>query len=237
MRKALVVGINYYERAVHLHGCVSDAYAIHQVLDCNVDGSINFDTFLMTAVDEHTAIDRRELKSAVRQLFSDDADIALFYFAGYGYVENNVGYLVTSDCNSGGSGLPLDEVLNIANESKARNKLLVLDCCQSGAAGTARPFGEKTLLSEGMTILAAFSKDRYAQERNGSGLMTRLFVDAMNGAATNLVGDITQCSVYAYIDQSLGLWEQRPIFKTNVKTVTSLRKVTPPHPTRRCDAV
>ena len=42
------------------------------------------------------------------------------------------------------------------------------------------------------------------------------------------VGDITPGSVYAHIDQSLGPWAQRPVFKTNVKTFVSLRKTEPP---------
>ncbi len=50
----------------------------------------------------------------------------------------------------------------------------------------------------------------------------------MNGAAGNLVGDVTPGSVYAHIDQSLGSWKQRPVFKTNVKNFVSLRKVQPP---------
>ena len=50
----------------------------------------------------------------------------------------------------------------------------------------------------------------------------------MNGSASNLVGDITPGSIYAHIDQSLGPWEQRPIFKTNVRNFTTLRKVQPP---------
>ena len=59
-------------------------------------------------------------------------------------------------------------------------------------------------------------------------MFTSLLVDALNGRAANLLGDITPGSIYAHIDQSLGSWEQRPIFKTNVKAFTSLRKVTPP---------
>jgi hypothetical protein len=55
-----------------------------------------------------------------------------------------------------------------------------------------------------------------------------LFVDALQGAASNLVGDVTPGSVYAHIDQSLGPWDQRPVFKTNVKSLVSLRKVQPP---------
>lgn len=47
----------------------------------------------------------------------------------------------------------------------------------------------------------------------------------------NLVGDVTPGSVYAHIDQSLGPWKQRPVFKTNVKNFVCLRKVKPPIPT------
>ena len=85
-----------------------------------------------------------------------------------------------------------------------------------------------TPLTEGMTILTASTKDQYASENNGSGVFTTLFVDALNGAAGNLVGDVTPGSVYAHIDQSLGPWAQRPLFKTNVKTFVSLRSVQPP---------
>jgi hypothetical protein len=78
-----------------------------------------------------------------------------------------------------------------------------------------------------MTILTASSADQYASEENGRGVFTELLVDAMNGAAANLVGDVTPGSVYAHIDQSLGPWEQRPVFKTNVKSFVSLRHAAP----------
>lgn len=81
-----------------------------------------------------------------------------------------------------------------------------------------------------MTILTASTKGQYATEENGGGLFTGLLVDALGGAAANLLGAITPGSVYAHIDQSLGSWSQRPVFKTNVKTLVSLRKVQPPLP-------
>ena len=83
-------------------------------------------------------------------------------------------------------------------------------------------------LSEGLTVLTASTKDQYATEENGRGVFTSLFVDALSGSAANLTGDITPGSVYAHIDQSLGAWEQRPVFKTNVKQFVSLRKSSPP---------
>lgn len=75
--------------------------------------------------------------------------------------------------------------------------------------------------------MTASTAEQYAMEENNGGVFTTLFVDALEGAAANLVGEITPGSVYAHIDRSLGSWEQRPVFKTNVKTFVSLRKVPP----------
>jgi hypothetical protein len=228
MRKALVVGINYYPEVGQLYGCVNDAYAVSHVLARHMDGALNFDVNLQTSLDANSQISRRRLKDLVCELFADDPEIALLYFAGHGHVEDSSGYLVTSDCGDPDAGLPLEELLTIANGSGAKNKVLVLDSCYSGAAGSPKSLGDKALLSEGLTILTASSKDQYATEQNGSGVFTTLFVDALNGGAANLMGDITPGSIYAHIDQSLSAWEQRPIFKTNVKRFCSIRKVKPP---------
>jgi len=227
MRKALVVGINYYSHISQLFGCVSDAHEVKNAVERHADGSVNFGVKLLTASSETNQITRAEIKDQVADLFSADNDIALFYFAGHGHIESTGGYLCGSDCERGDDGLSLGEVIAIANKSPSRNKVIVLDSCFSGVAGTQSD--QRTAeLAEGMTILTASTKDQYATELNGSGVFTDLFVDALNGAAANLVGDITPGSVYAHIDQSLGPWKQRPIFRTNVKTFVSLRKVQPP---------
>ena len=43
MRKALVVGIDYYENCSQLYGCVTDAYDVKNALERNADGTLNFD--------------------------------------------------------------------------------------------------------------------------------------------------------------------------------------------------
>ncbi|UFS63041.1 caspase family protein [Sulfurimonas sp. HSL-3221] len=228
MRKALIVGIDYYENLSSLFGCVNDSYAVKSILERHSDGSLNFSARHETASNPTNAISRAKLKDSVEELFKDDNDIALFYFAGHGYIENTGGYLVTSECTRGDDGFSLDNLLTIANDSPAKNKIIILDSCHSGIAGTPASTGNSALLKEGLTILTASSSTQYAEEKNGSGVFTTLLVDALNGSASNLVGDITPGSIYAHIDQSLGPWEQRPIFKTNVKTFTTLRKVQPP---------
>lgn len=79
-----------------------------------------------------------------------------------------------------------------------------------------------------MTILTACGSDQYAVEEHGHGVFTHLLVDALRGGAMNLLGEVTPGSIYAHIDQSLGPWDQRPLFKTNVQNFVCLRKNTPP---------
>ncbi|MFA6302175.1 MAG: caspase family protein [Legionella sp.] len=224
MRKALIVGINYYTNIAPLHGCVNDAYSIKNALERNSDGTLNFGIKILNGTEPTEIISRIILKDQIRELFAGDADIALFYFAGHAHLDANGGYLLPSDCETGDDGIPLNEVLNMANTSKARNKIIILDCCHSGIAGasTTTPISE---LAEGITILSASTAEQYATEKDGSGIFTTLFVDALNGSAGNLVGDVTPGSIYAHIDQSLGPWEQRPVFKTNVQNFVSLKKV------------
>jgi len=228
MRKALVVGIDYYENINQLYGCVNDAYGINQVLARHSDGTKNFDIDLETATNVSSAIGRKELKNKIEELFNDQSEIALFYFSGHGYVESTGGYLISSECKDGDDGFPMNELLQIANDSPAKNKVIILDCCHSGIMGSQTPKDNNAVLSEGMTILTASSKDQYALEEKGSGVFTNLLIDAMNGSASDLIGNITPGSIYAHIDQSLGAWKQRPIFKTNVRSFTTLRKVQPP---------
>lgn len=230
MRKALVVGIDYYTHVGSLTGCVNDAYGVKTMLDRHADGSVNFGVRAMVGTGESEMVTKAELKSAVRDLFADDAEIALFYFAGHGYIDETGGFLCASDCNSGDEGLSLNDVMTLANKSRAKNKVIILDSCHSGVAGNRSEGGGLAEVKEGTTILTASTAEQYAKEveGGGAGVFTNLLIDALGGGAANLVGEVTPGGVYAHIDQSLGPWAQRPIFKTNVKTFVSLRKVQPP---------
>ena len=52
MRKALCVGIDCYEHADDLHGCVNDANSVKAALERNGDGTLNFEVKLMCATSE-----------------------------------------------------------------------------------------------------------------------------------------------------------------------------------------
>jgi len=229
-RKALIVGIDYYQKGQCLNGCVHDARAVKNMLARNpADDTINFGIEAMLALDEATAISRSALDSKIETLFNDETGIetALFYFAGHGCIDTTGGYLCTSDTENG-KDISLNEVIIRANKCGARNKIIILDSCHSGAAGQRASQDKNSEIGEGVTILTASTDGQYAAEGEEGGLFTSLFIDALGGAAANLMGEITPGSVYAHIDQSLGPWTQRPVFKTNVNNFVSLRRVKPP---------
>lgn len=228
MRKALIVGIDNYP-SLPLDGCVNDANAIANTLERNGDGSPNFSIRLDTS--PSADITRSSLREAIEQLFSGEPDMALLYFSGHGFIKSTGGYLVTIDANRYDEGVSMDEILNLANQSKAKNKVIILDCCHSGALGSPSITGNNLAqLSEGLSVLTASRDNESAMEVGDSGVFTSLVVDALKGGAADLRGNITPGSLYAYVDEALGAWDQRPIFKTNVSSFAPLRNITPKIP-------
>jgi hypothetical protein len=229
MKRALIIGINYYEENNCLHGCVNDAIQVAAILGKNGDGSPNFDVRKLIATDSSLIVRKEDFIENLQYLFEDDVDTALFYYSGHGGIDKQKGgFLCPSDVNEQG-GIFLSDLNNIISNSKAKNKIIILDSCHAGAMGNSEIdiFSGIAILKEGTTVLAAATANQYAVEANGTGIFTNLLVDALSGSAANILGQITPGSVYAHIDQSLGAWDQRPVFKTNVKEFTKLRTVSP----------
>ncbi len=229
MRRALVIGVDGYVSLPALEGCTVDAHSVAEVLRRNADGTPNFDVRAIVAGDGESAT-VAAIREAIEELFRDPADVALLYFAGHASHGATGGYLCGSESRGHGDGVSLADVLVWANKSPAGNKVIVLDCCHAGAAGSDPLSPGTSQLAEGITILAAATATQYALGTRVGGVFTSLFVDALRGGACNLVGEITPGAVYAHIDQALGAWEQRPVFKTNVRKFVWLRRVPAPIP-------
>ncbi len=224
MKKALIVGINDYALSP-LRGCINDATGLASIIDTHGNGSPNFDVRLETDVKT-----KSYLKTMIAELFSGSSETVLLYFSGHGFLNELGGYLVTPDHKTYDEGISMDEVLILANQSKSKDKIIILDCCHSGVFGTPTIGRGASQLAEGVSILTASRSDEPSMEINGHGVFTNLLLDALQGGAADLRGHISPGGVYAYIDQALGAWEQRPVFKTNVTRFTSLRTINPQVP-------
>lgn len=226
MRKALVVGIDDYPTCP-LSGCVNDAIEMQAVLERDSDGSPNFSVKQILSTDG--MITRASLKESIDSLFSGDPDVALFFFAGHGCLSSFGGYIVTPDFKKYDEGVSMDDVLSAANRSRAKNRIVILDCCHSGNMGSPSiTEGKFSELADGVTVLTACRSAETATEKAGRGVFTSLLIDALQGGSSDLVGHVSPGSVYAYVDRALGPWAQRPVFKTNVSQFVSLRNVEPP---------
>jgi hypothetical protein len=229
MKRALVVGIDKYINMNSLSGCENDAVEVASMLAKNGDGSPNFQVKLITS--DNDVVSAEILQDAIAQLFNSDADTVLLFFAGHGYVEpkTHAAYIVSQDGSKGGYGVTLADIVSQANTAypKIKSTVIILDSCQSGAAGEAQLLGDSDIshIGTGVTILTACRKNGVAEESGGHGLFTRLLLEGLSGTASDVVGRITPASVYALIDQSLGAWGQRPLYKANVQSFVTLREV------------
>lgn len=227
MRKALIVGIDDYP-SCPLKGCVNDAKAIAELLKNNQDGSPNFDIKILDSI-----VNRKELMFHLQSLFCDGTfEAVLFYFSGHGTKERDGG-IVTPDSDGLDFGISMNDILSFANKSKSQNKIIILDSCYSGTMGEASVINSTdSMIAPGVTIITSSNRDETSVEDpiKGHGVFTELLIQGLNGGAADVGGNITPASLYSFIDQSLGSWEQRPLFKTNISSFIPIRKVEPKVP-------
>lgn len=226
MRRLLAVGIDRYS-ADSLNGCVRDARRMSELLSENADGSPNFASRLI--IDPPDTVTKAALRAGIDELFNQPAEAAVFYFAGHGTENNLGGYIVTPDATRYDEGVRVAELWERANAAAHIGEVvLILDSCHSGHLGAAPGLAnDQALLRNGVSILTASRASEAAAETDEGGAFTRLVCDALAGGAADVLGEISAASVYAYVDQTLGAWDQRPLFKSHVSKMTTLRRARP----------
>lgn len=222
-RAAVCIGIDAYERARRLRGCENDARAIHDMLLTHEGGSTNFECSLHLSSEDR--LTRAELRRLSRLVFEkQDLEVALFYFAGHGALTPNGSFLVSQDGDVDDEGIAMAEIVAHANASTARERVIVLDCCNAGALDDIFASGQQLALRKGVSVLASSRSVEASQESAGRGLFTSRLCDALNGGAADVLGHVTVASAYAYVDQVFTLFEQRPQLMANVSKLVTLRK-------------
>jgi Caspase domain len=226
MRRALLVGINDYPSAP-LAGCINDATRMERLLRRHEDGSVDFDTQLLTS--DRERITRTRLRQGIETLFADPAEVALLYFSGHGTENNLGGYLVTTDATVYDEGVSLGDVLAFANRATHISEVaIIIDSCHSGWLGAIPAVDNgNASLREGLSILTASRSSQSSWEEGDSGRFTELICSALDSGAADILGNVSVASVYAYVDQAFGAWDQRPLFKSHVSRMLSLRNAKP----------
>lgn len=144
-RDALVVGINTYQHLPGLRAPAQDAESVARCLEsfgeCRVVRQPEVITQQKPAIGPRGIVTTPMLEEALIKLFKPAGknipQTAIFYYSGHGLQRQagiQEGYLATSDANpaAGHYGLSLHWLRRLLQESPVRQRVILLDCCNSG---------------------------------------------------------------------------------------------------------
>lgn len=210
---ALVVGISNYDILGPLSNCREDAMAIHKLL--TERGYAPERVVLLT--DNAAAPENRatytSIKRRIKQVceFSTSKDSLVIYFAGHGTSIAGEGYLVPQDGDEKdrGTSISVTDLQQQMQNSKAGQKLLVLDACHSGSATRGVTGIAPSLKTTGVHVMASCAENELSHPDPDSkhGIFTRYLLDGVEGNAdTNADGNVTQKELFAYVNTRLTDW-------------------------------
>jgi hypothetical protein len=226
VKRALLIGIDDYDHAAGLAGCVNDVAALRPLLARHADDSPNFEC--RTLLGPPDRITRPTVLAALAALCAPGADLALLYFAGHGRSTGDDVTLVTTDGVEHAWGVGFAEVMALVMGSAVPEFHVILDCCFSGAAGAVPQLGSAAAtLRSGVAILTAGRADQLAAEAGGRGRFSVMLCGALDGGAADVLGQVTAAGLYAYLTESFGAFDARPMLKANIDRLHVLRTTRP----------
>ncbi|MDG4759084.1 tetratricopeptide repeat protein [Micromonospora sp. WMMD710] len=210
MYRALLVCNSVYEadpRLHSLHGPRTDGRLLGAALTDDEMGM--FATAQVTILFDAS---RSEIAEAANRFFSDAEpdDVVLFYFSGHGRSRNQKLYLCARDTVAGllpGTAVSNDTLNDIIGDSVARAKVIVLDCCHSGAFKGPVAV-ERLLAGKGRFVLTATAAFESAADADGDDLpspFTSALVNGLLHGADDKDGDgaVDLADLYAYLQGAL----------------------------------
>jgi hypothetical protein len=209
--RALLIGNSSYPADEHnlqtLRGPVKDIAALNRAL---IDpGTGLFADIDVTLLPEATST--RAIR-ALGRFFSTAArdDVLLIYFSGHGKLDQ-VGrlHLCMQDTDSAdllATAVSSTRISEFADASRARNVIIVLDCCHAGAFRGGE-LGD-AVAGPGRYVLTSCRGTQLANDAtvdNGTSYFTQHLVDGLLQAAPDQDGDgyVTFSDLYAYVDRRL----------------------------------
>jgi uncharacterized caspase-like protein len=209
--RALLIGNSTYPVDEHnlqiLKGPVKDIAALNRALIDRDTGL--FDDVDVTLLPE--ASSARALRTLSRFFGSADRDdVLLVYYSGHGKLyQTGRLHLCMQDTETTdllSTAVSSTRINEFAEASRARNVVIVLDCCYAGAF-RGGDFGD-TVAGPGRYVLTSCRGTQLANDAtvdNGTSYFTQHLVDGLLGAAADRDQDgyVDFSDVYAYVDRRL----------------------------------
>ena len=207
----------FYSRSLsRLYAPVSDARALRNLLHEPDIGGFQPAEILVNE-------SKMEIERGIERMFrgAGPEDLLLLYYSGHGIRTSQNLYLAASNTDAnlpGSSGISSSFIKEMIRESNAASKIILLDCCYSGAflGGDALKagddlgdgVGEHLVTGEGLCVLTACTGVQIAEDGNRSGAedsvpMSTFTAAIVNGILTGLAGNgsgqISTHSLWTYV--------------------------------------
>ena len=165
-------------------------------------------------------IRRPDLRGRIRELADTEGEV-LFYFYGHGVLRHpGVGVLATSDAEPDDEGVLMGEVIPQLYRSRAREVVVILDCCHAGAAA---PVVEEAIKSAaetsaaGRVLLAGCAAHQQGwveanEDQRKLGVFSWYVLAGLDGAASRGSPDVRGSSLGLYVTDEFRKWNQNPLF-------------------------
>jgi formylglycine-generating enzyme required for sulfatase activity len=183
------------------------------------------------AIDSTKSLDRAQLLEAIRNLFlpqgEEPPDVAFLYFSGHGrrLCQDNEftgereceSYL---SCSDDEYAIPFSGLQQILTASRARNKLVWLDCCHSGDPLLFKPLFDG---QSGLFIASSRASEESLAEKNGYGFLTRTLLNALEEVLFQK-GVVTTIALLAALEDRMKGGPQTWRFGVQGTSIEVLRK-------------
>jgi len=221
--RAVLIGINDYSRRIgKLKYCVADAKAVRDQL---VRGAVFGAGDILLMTDDAERANQPTLANIETMLenlptHAGGADTLLVFFAGHGETggegEDKKGLLIPID-GSPTKGIDLAAVRAWLAECKAKNTLLILDCCHAGEGERAvHTITADLAAGAGVVVLASCRGDEqsYDLPDQGHGVFSLFLANGLAGKAdADDDREVTVDELHAYVRAGVSGWA----FRKNVQ--------------------
>jgi WD40 repeat protein len=233
-RDALIVGISSYQHLPSLNAPAHDAEAIAHQLETYGDFRVarlpeivhtDAQAEKKLRVGVKTPVTIAELEAALVKLFkpkgSNIPQTALFYFSGHGLQKEagiREGYLATSEANPNSHfyGLSLFWLRRLLEESPVRQRIVLLDCCNSGEIlnfQEADP-GAKSGIDRLFMAAAREYESAYESLNGQYSVFTQALLNGLDPRRLSN-GVITNYALTDWVSNSLKGESQQPLFENS----------------------
>lgn len=238
---ALLIGVDKCEAVGELTVCANDARAMKSMLE-----TIGYPAQRITLlVDNQSNMNamptllnvERAIKRLAKAASADDK--ILFFFSGHGFAYNGDSFLVPTDGDLN-RGVSLALIMDQFAACKAKEKVVILDACHSGASKGVSGITPDLKTSGNLVMLLSCEKDQvsWPDKQKQHSVFTSALLDGLSGSAANADRKVTHLTLAAYVSKYVKDWtyanqksEQTPMLVADASSDIVFADLAPVMPT------